>query len=356
MLRSCDPFRSELMRGFQPKAMRDVLRGSIHGLTSDSTHRAPTVRQRTVPTRRRGLLWAALTAGTLLMAGACGGDSGTKAVPPTEPPTITSLVVNAPSTTINVQQTVQLSATARLSDGSSNGTPSVVWTTSASSVATVSGAGLVTGVAAGTAVITATTGVVSGTATITVTLAAGALASVSVALTDSALQLGQTTQATVSGKDGTGAALAIGSRPVTWTSSNVVVATVSGSGVVSAVGVGTANIQVSVVDGGATRTASVSFTGSGLSGAPTSTDVVMPGLTFSPFQAVVKQGGTVRFIFPALTHNVFWDARLTGQSAAPADINDTQSTTVSRVFPSVGVFSYKCKLHPGMEGSIIVSP
>jgi plastocyanin len=266
------------------------------------------------------------------------------------------LAVTAPSTAITTQQTVQLSATARLSDGTSNSAPNVIWTTSAASVATVSGSGLVSGVSAGTAVITATTGTVSGTATITVSLAPGALASVSITLVDAALQLGQTTQATVTGKDAAGAPLALGARPVTWSSSNVVVATVSGSGVVSAVGIGTANIQVSVVDGGATRTASATFTGSGLSGAPVSTDIVMPGLTFSPFQAVVKQGGTVRFIFPTLTHNVFWDARLTGQPVAPADINDTQSTTVSRVFPSVGVFSYKCRLHPGMEGSIIVSP
>lgn len=304
----------------------------------------------------RALLGATLVSGVMVGVQACGGDSGGKAVPPTQPPTVTSLVVNAPTTAINTQQTVQLSATARLSDGTASSAPTVIWSTSAAAIATVSAAGLVSGISAGTAVISATTGSVSGTATITVTLAPGALASVSVTLTDAALQLGQTTQATVTGKDGTGAALAIGARPVTWSSSNVIVATVSATGVVSAVGIGTANIQVAVVDGGATRIATAAFTGSGVAGAPATTDIVMPGLTFSPFQALVKQGGTVRFIFPAQTHNVFWDPRLTGQPAAPTDINDTQSVTVSRAFPSVGVFSYKCRLHPGMEGSIIVSP
>ena len=344
------------MRKLLHELMRETVREfGPHVPTSNA--RVARSRTTVMPRRAmRGFALLSLSSSLLVAVAACGGDSGTKAVPPTQPPTISSLVVSAPSTSITTQQSVQLSATARLSDGTSNSSPTVTWSSNAASVATVSASGLVAGVSAGTAVITATTGSVSGTATITVTLAAGALASVSVTLTDAALQLGQTTQATVSGKDGSGAPLAIGTRPVTWTSSNVVVATVSGSGVVSAVGIGTANIQASVVDGNATRTASATVSGSGLSGAPNTTDVVMPGLTFSPFQAVVKLGGTVRFIFPALTHNVFWDARLTGQPAAPADINDIQSITVSRVFPSVGVFSYKCRLHPGMEGSIIVSP
>lgn len=320
-----------------------------------AAYRAASYRGAVYQSARRCL--TATFASVLLAAvSACGGDSGTKAVPPTQPPTVTTLAVNAPSTSISTQQTVQLSATARLSDGTSNSSPNVTWTTSAVSVATVSGSGLVSGVSAGTAVITATTGTVSGTATITVSLAPGALASVAITLVDPALQLGQTTQATVTGKDGSGATLAIGSRPVTWSLSNVAIATITPAGVVTGTGVGTANLLVSVVDAGATRTASVALTVTGIPNAPVSTDISMPGLTFSPFQALVKVGGTVRFIFPTLIHNVIWDPRLTGQPAAPADINNTASATISRAFPTVGVFTYKCTLHPGMDGTIIVSP
>ncbi len=308
---------------------------------------------RTSSTRTLALL-AALSA-TLLLA-ACGGDSGGGTPPPTQTPTITRVEVSAPSATVLTQQTVQLSAIARLSDGSSNASPNTTWSTSSAAVATVSAAGLVTGVSAGTATISASVGAVIGTIAITVTSSAGVLATVGVTLTDGALQLAQTTRASVAGKDGAGAAVALGTRPIAWSSSSVAVATVTAAGIVTGVGVGTANIQVSVVDGATTRTASAVLTVSGIPGAPATTDVAMPGLTFSPFQAIVKQNGTVRFIFPTLDHNVFWDPRLTGQSAAPADINTINSTTVSRTFPNAGVFTYKCTLHPGMDGTIIVSP
>jgi len=299
-------------------------------------------------------LLAGLSA-TLFLA-ACGGDSGSVTPPPVQTPTITRVDVSAPTATILAQQTVQLSAIARLSDGSSNASPNATWSTSSAAVATVSAAGLVTGVSAGTATITASVGTVTGTVAIIVTSSAGVLATVGVTLPDAALQLAQSTQAAVAGRDGLGASVALGSRPITWSSSSVAVATVTATGVVSAVGIGTANIQVSVVDGANTRTASAMLTVTGIPGAPTTTDVVMPGLTFSPFQALVKQNGTVRFIFPALIHNVIWDARLAGQPAAPADINTISNATVSRTFPNAGVFNYKCTLHPGMDGTIIVSP
>lgn len=307
------------------------------------------------PARSLALL-ASLGATLLLAACGGGGDSGKGNPPPTQPPTITRVDVSSTSTTLLTQQTAQLSAIARLSDGSSNSSPNATWSTSSAAVATVSASGLVTGVGAGSATITATVGSVTGTIAITVTSSAGVLATVAVTLTDPALQLAQNTQAAVAGKDGLGANVALGSRPITWSSSNVAIATVTAAGLVNAVGVGTANIQVSVVDGTNTRTASAVLTVSGVPGAPTTTDVSMPGLTFSPFQALVKQNGTVRFIFPTLDHNVFWDPRLTGQPSAPADINTTNSTTVSRTFPNVGVFTYKCTLHPGMDGTIIVSP
>ncbi len=285
-----------------------------------------------------------------------GGDAGGGNPPPTQAPTITRVDVSAPTATVVAQQTLQLSAIARLSDGSSNTSPNATWATSAAAIATVSASGLVTGVTPGTATITATVGSVSGTTAITVTSSAGVLATVTVTLIDAALQLAQSTQVSVAGKDATGAAVALGTRPITWSSSNPVVASVTPGGVVTAIGIGTTNIQASVVDGSATRSGSATLTVSAVPGAPATTDVSMPGLTFSPFQALVRQGGTVRFIFPSLQHNVFWDPRTAGLPAAPADINTTSSAIVSRTFPSVGVFNYKCALHPGMDGTIIVSP
>ena len=55
---------------------------------------------------------------TLLVSACGGGDSGGSIPPPTQTPTIVRVDVSAPSGTIGTQQTVQASATARLSDGS----------------------------------------------------------------------------------------------------------------------------------------------------------------------------------------------------------------------------------------------
>ena len=129
--------------------------------------------------------------------------------------------------------------------------------------------------------------------------------------------------------------------------------TINTAGVVTGVGVGTVSLQASVADGAVPKTASVQLIVTGIPNAPTTADVVMPGLIFSPTETVVKQGGTVRFVFPPLAHNVIWDPRLAG---SPADINTTSSVTVSRAFATVGVFPFKCTLHPGMDGTVIVSP
>ncbi len=298
-----------------------------------------------------------MLAGFALGACGSGGDGGTAPIVQPVPPTVTSVDVTGAAGSLLPQQTVQLSAVARLSNGTSNSTPAVSWSTSAASVATVSASGLVTAVAAGTATITATVGAVSGTLTITVTPpATSALASVVATLADATLLLAQTTQATVVGRDGAGAPLALGARVVTWSTSNTAIATVSRTGLVSAVGIGTVNVLVSVADGAVTRSASAPLTITPIPGAPLAADVSMPGLTFSPFETLLKQGGTVRFIFPTLPHNVIWDARLAGQAAAPTDINTTNNVVITRTFPNAGVFLYKCTLHPGMDGTIIVTP
>jgi uncharacterized protein YjdB len=64
-----------------------------------------------------------------------------------------------------------MTATGTFNDGSTKTlTSGVVWTSSDGTVATISSSGKVTGVAAGTATITAQSGTITGTATITVAL------------------------------------------------------------------------------------------------------------------------------------------------------------------------------------------
>ena len=292
---------------------------------------------------------AVLVAVTTTLA-ACGGDSPGAGL---APETVSRIDVSAPSTTIAPQQTVQFGAVARSSSGTTIGTVTPVWSSSASAVATVNASGIVRGVAPGNAVISATAGGVSGTVPVTVTSGAGVLSSLVVGSQDRTIELGSVTQASVTGLDGQGNPVALGNRTVTWTTSNPSIATISISGVATGVGVGVVDLQVSVQDGAMPKTASVRLIVAGIPGSPMTARVDMAPQNFIPFETVIRQNGTVSFVFPTLAHNVIWDRRLSG---APPDINTTNNATVIRTFPSVGVFNYVCTLHPGMEGRIIVSP
>jgi hypothetical protein len=143
--------------------------------------------------------------------------------------------VQPSSATIDAGRTVQLTATARPKKISS-----FTWTSSNGSVATVSSTGLVTGIAAGTATITAAAGSASGTATITVRATTVPVASVTVTPNPSSVQVGATVQLTATLKDANGTTLT--GRTVTWTTSAAAVATVSNSGLVNGVAAGLATI------------------------------------------------------------------------------------------------------------------
>jgi trimeric autotransporter adhesin len=83
--------------------------------------------------------------------------------------TITSIAVTPATATISTGNTQQFVATATYSNGTTNAiTSSATWTSSANAIATITSAGLATGVASGNATIAATSGSVSGTATLTV--------------------------------------------------------------------------------------------------------------------------------------------------------------------------------------------
>jgi uncharacterized protein YjdB len=102
------------------------------------------------------------------IAGQTFTDSGSALCDRTGGQTAASVTVTPASPSIAAGATVQLTATVKAADGSTITRP-VTWSTSAPAVATVSTSGLVTGVAAGTATITATSDGQTGTATVTVT-------------------------------------------------------------------------------------------------------------------------------------------------------------------------------------------
>lgn len=156
------------------------------------------------------------------------------------PPVLRSIAVTGASPSIYVGQTVQLTATGTFSDGStSNLTATATWNSPSPTVASVSG-GLVTGVGAGSAVITASSGGVSGSFTVTVSAAGSVILSPSLPQ----LPLGSTLQVSASNNTGnvTG--------QVTWTTSDPTTFTVvSGgplSGLITARKVGTATLTATL--------------------------------------------------------------------------------------------------------------
>jgi uncharacterized protein YjdB len=192
---------------------------------------------------------------------------------------VDTVLVSPPTASLVVGNTVQLSALVEDSAGNPLAGRTVTWTSDNSGVASVSASGLVTGTAAGSATIAATSGGKSGVATISVQAAPIPVASVTVSPGSATVSVGQTVQLTATPKDAGGNPLA--GRSVTWSSGNTTVATVSGSGLVTARAAGSTTITAT--SGGQSGTASL-----------TVTVVPVASVTVSPAVASVAVGSTLQ--------------------------------------------------------------
>ncbi|HZO18433.1 MAG TPA: Ig-like domain-containing protein [Gemmatimonadaceae bacterium] len=158
--------------------------------------------------------------------------------PPPPPAPVASVTVTPTSVTVETSRTAQLTATLRDANGTTLTGRTVTWTSVNPSIATVSGTGLVTGVAPGTAQVYAASEGKSDTTTITVVRPP--VASVTLTPASATVETGKTVQLTATLRDQSGTTLT--GRQVTWTSLNPAVATVSNDGLVTGVAVGTANV------------------------------------------------------------------------------------------------------------------
>ena len=152
---------------------------------------------------------------------------------------VAAVSVAPTSLALSTGASAQLTAAASSASGAPLAGRLTTWTSSDASVATVSPAGVVTGIGAGTATIAATIDGKKATAEVKVTSAA--VASLTVSPNTSSLVVGQTTQVSAVVKDAAGTTLS--GRAVTWASSDEAVATISSSGVVSAVAAGSVTIS-----------------------------------------------------------------------------------------------------------------
>ena len=119
------------------------------------------------PLSRRARLLA-LSPALLVTASisACGDNGGADIQ---QPQPVTSVTVTAPASTVEIGQTLQLTATAQDAGGTAVEGRTFEWATADAAVATVSPTGLVTGVGEGQVEISATTDGVTGSITIAVT-------------------------------------------------------------------------------------------------------------------------------------------------------------------------------------------
>src|SRR5688572_1535289 len=182
-------------------------------------------------TRRTAALVAAVA---LAFTVGCGGDSS-------GPPAVATVDVSTLAGDVAVGQTAQLSATTRDASGNALSNRTVTWSSSSTTIATVSTSGLVTGVAPGTATISAVSEGKTGTRIVTVV--PPPVATVTVTLGSPTIVVNQTTQATVVLRDGGGNVLT--GRQVTFGTNNPSVASVSAAGLVTGLAAGTATISAS---------------------------------------------------------------------------------------------------------------
>lgn len=169
-------------------------------------------------------------------------------------PGVPATVTLAPSSvTVLAGRSQQVTATIRDSTGNVLSDETVLWHTSDPSIASVSASGMVTGIAAGTALLSASAGNQTSVAAVTVTnpvVATVTLSPIGVFLT-----VGGSQQIVATAQDAAGDP--IPGQAVTWISMNTTVATVSGSGTIAAVAAGTTSVVATIAGRSAAATVTI---------------------------------------------------------------------------------------------------
>src|SRR5437879_7811056 len=213
-------------------------------------------------------------AGSATITATSEGRSGTATITVTNVP-VASVTVSPATASIQTGSTQQLSVVTNDAAGNTLTGRVVTWSSSNSSVAPLSGSRLVGAVSAGSATITATSEGKTGSTAISVIIVP--VASVTVSPASASIGIGGTRQLSAVTKDAAGNTLT--GRAVTWASSNLAVATVGGTGLVTGVTVGSVTITA---------------TSEGKSGTATISIIIVPvaSVTVSPAAASIAISGT----------------------------------------------------------------
>lgn len=251
-------------------------------------------------------LVTALSPGSATVTASAGGKIASRVLTAREP-VVANVAVTAPASTLFVDHSMTLTATARSASNQLLTGRTVTWTSSNPSVASVTDQGTVTGVAAGTVTITAVVEAIVGQLNLTITLAP--ISSISVSGPGSSVVAGQSINLTATAHSASGQALS--GRSFVWATSDLAVASVSSAGVVTGVAAGTATISASAEGVSGSMAVSVSAT-------PVATVTVTPTLD------TLQVGETLQ-----LTARTFASggAELTGRGVTWQSLD----TTVARV-------------------------
>ena len=169
--------------------------------------------------------------------------------PPGPPVAVTGVSLSPESLTVHGSESLQLTAIVEPSDATNK---IVLWESDNESVASVNASGQVTGVAVGSAVITATTldGGFSDTSSVSVTN----VDVIGVTVTPSSIKITEGNNATATARVLPATAL---NKSVSWSSDNTSVATVNENGLISALAAGSATITATTEQGGFTDSTQV---------------------------------------------------------------------------------------------------
>ena len=240
---------------------------------------------------------------------------------------VTGINLNKTSTTIAKGQTEKLTASLTPSDASGN----VQWSSNNPKVATVSNDGTVTAKDTGKAIVTATMNGISASCEVTVN---NPLKGVSIVSAEgvTALKKGQTTQLTakLEPEDTTD------KKTVTWTSSNDAVATVSTSGMVTAVSDGTVTIYAKVGD----KTASYNLT---------IKEIKLTGISLDTTETILHKGSNQQLTVLYSPENTTDSKQVTWSSSDPSTVSVDGNGKITAkkiggavITAKVGNFEAKC--------------
>ena len=156
---------------------------------------------------------------------------------------------------------------------------------------------------------------------------------------------GNTIQLTVVVRDQDGAPIDA-PDPIGFSSTDQAVVQVTPDGTVTAAGTGTAQVTASLTADGVSLS---DATAVAVEEAPAAATVTAPQFAYEPATVDVSAGATVTWTFGELPHTVTFIS-----PGSPESITGLQDGSASRVFPTSGIFEYRCEFHSGMAGTVRV--